>query len=282
MHLVQPRKNLSANTDRGPSPSLWSNCPWMAFLQNPQKGIAFHEDFELVGATSSAASAAVIGSQGRWAVYRYQGSTVVSGDVTGGAITIGSDDDNEGVALHSNAGAGLIATGGGRVWFECRLKHSTITDTKNGVFVGLMEGETPTTAQPLGTDGALADFNMIGWHRLEGDGDEMDFTYKADGQTAQSILTDGITAVSGAALSADTFVKVGFYFNRKHPTAQRIKLFVNGQVATTYVTGTQMDAATFPDDMQLSPVIGIMNATGTSPGTCTVDWIRVAFELDEG
>ena len=54
-----------------------------------------------------------------------------------------------------------------------------------------------------------------------------------------------------------------------------IQVYVNNLPCAAFLTSTNLQAATFPTGF-MGPCMAIMNATGSSPPTLTIDWIRVA------
>lgn len=249
-----------------PSPAIWGGFPSnLALADDPSIGFLFHEDFRAFPKNATNTTLPVM----NWNVFLSDGATMLSAGIANrSAINLLSDGDNEGAIFVLGSASIQVTRGSKRkVAFETRFKSSTIADTKHGIFAGLHEDLIPTATSVLAADGTLTDENFIGFHRLEGDGDKIDIVYKADGQTQQS-FTDALTLV------ADTFVKVGFYFDGD----DTLKFYLNGAEYTTARLGaTALTAATFPSDVNLTPVFGMLNATASSPGSATFDWIRFGW-----
>ena len=111
---------------------------------------------------------------------------------------------------------------------------------------------------------AMADDNWVGFQRVVADGDMFDTTYKANTVTQVVVKADAITNV------ADTFVKLGMYFD-----GTRLYFYKNGLVlpdskAITTVLGTD-----FPSDVNLGACVGLFSGDG-SDATMTLDWVRAA------
>lgn len=262
-----------ADTGEGPSEAIWKHIPRGEILENPQKGIYLFDDFHDLPAHGSTASGVVSGALGRYSHYIYQGGGITGGNLTGGVggvAVFASDGDNEGAAIGPQVGGFNLAAAKGKFAYEARVKFSTIADTKFGAFLGLLEGGAIAAGVPLATDGTLADKNFIGFHRLEGDGDQLDFVWKADGVTQVSHITDAIELV------ADTWIKIGFLFEPVAVDARKITILKNGVPLSTFVTTALMAAAAFPSDIALGPAIATMNATGSTPGNMSVDWHSAA------
>ena len=158
--------------------------------------------------------------------------------------------------------------------FECRLAVSAITAAKWSVAVGLGQADMITTDLLfVDTTGALADKAFVGFNKLLAEAGVFDGAYKAVGQTYQ----DGATKTKLNALHtavAATYVKLGFRYSASPKTLQ---FFVNGNVpggniSPAKLTATELDAATFPDDVFLAPYIGIKAVAGDLALTTSVDW----------
>ena len=135
---------------------------------------------------------------------------------------------------------------------------------KEGHRVGLIGAATLSATVPIAADGTLADINLVGFHRLEGDGDQIDFVYKADGVTQVTVASD----ILSTALVADTAVRLGFHY--EEDTAL-LTFYVNGTPSATTKTIPSDTGTDFPADVLLSPCMAVLNATGTTPGASRMD-----------
>lgn len=165
--------------------------------------------------------------------------------------------------------------------FETRLNVSAITAARWSWAVGLGEVSMGATdGLFVDSTGALADKNFLGFCHLQAEGAAVDASYKADGQTFQ----DGATKTklnALATLEANTYVKLGFRYKAVPKT---VEFFVNGVLAGTgavpaRLTAAEIDAATFPDDVLLAPIIGIKDIAGNAALNMKVDWIACAQML---
>ncbi len=268
LNLLNPSYRGAA---RGPlgSGSIWGDLP----RDTGASGKGWHDftDFKELPAHTSTSGGSFTGMLGRWHAYLDQGATITN--PTGGAvdagIVVGSDGDNECATLITR-GKAMMAHTSPKLYFEGELETSTIADTKHGFFFGLTQWGLAATDVLLADDGTLADRNLFGFHRLEGDGDKLDLVCKADGQTAQTLIADAITLV------AATSIRVGFKLIPINPIAKRIVVYADGVPLTSFVTTTVMAAATFPSDINMGFGLCVNNATGSTPGTTTFKWIRAA------
>lgn len=264
--MLLDNPSFTQSTDRGYSPGLWNDAPSIQALRNnPTLGWFFDLD---CGAFRTAAN--VNAAEAYWAqgckVFGSDGAVIAAADERGGAITLSSDGDNEGVSIGQMIYPFQIDRALGKVWFECRLKTSTIADTKHGFFVGLIDSSALSATVPIAANGTLADENFVGFHRLEGDGDYVDTVYKADGVTQVTVASDA------QVLVADTYIKLGFKFD---PSDNVLRFFVNGTQLTTTKTIPTADGTDFPNDVRLGFVFALLNATGTTPGSTTISMARV-------
>ena len=150
--------------------------------------------------------------------------------------------------------------------FEVRFKKGSIGDNATSCFLGLGKPDI------MGNDGMTDDTavmkndDFIGFHCKADDGDSLDFSFKATGQTVQ----DHIEGVH--TLVADTFVKAGFVYDPAAPADRRIKVYIDNVEKSTYVTETQVDAATFPEAEFMTFLAGVMNNDGSTSGELAIDW----------
>lgn len=304
VNTIDFARNLTVNTDRGPTEGIWGNCPITLLQEEPDQGYIFFDDFVMSGSNTSATGAAVLGSWGQWATYLYQGATITDGALEGGVIVIGSDGDNEGVALSASAGAFRLVTTSTKalnqkLWFEASVAISTIATTKGDMFVGLadsfLSSGLPQVAWPIQTtDNTLfANMNAIGFHK-KGNATDWSFVYQLSGSAAvypTNLTTLTATVTPAQTLAATTFVKLGFLFDPLAPTRQvasastgqtagqikrpLVRIFVNGLELPAFLTSDNLGGAAFPTGF-MAPTIGIMNQTGSTPPTMSIDWIRAA------
>lgn len=158
--------------------------------------------------------------------------------------------------------------------FECCLAVSAITAAKWNIAVGLGQADMITTDCVFTDSDALADKNFCGFVKLVGEGGDWDGAYKADGQTYQDGATKTkLNALATFTASATTYVKLGLRY-RAHP--KTLEWYVDGaalnSVTPARLTATELDAATFPDDSFMAPIIGIKDSAGNAALTVNVDW----------
>lgn len=157
--------------------------------------------------------------------------------------------------------------------FECRFSLSAITAAKWDIGVGLGEVGMGATDALFGDTSGLADKNFLGFVHLAAEGAAFDGAYKADGQTYQ----DGATKTKLNALAtlvADTYIKLGFRY-RAHP--KTVEWYVDnalpgGNITPARLTTAEVDAATFPDDVFMAPIIGIKDQVGDTALNLKMDW----------
>lgn len=276
MNPVRHKQNLSsadASTNRRCSPNIWADCPWLEMLQCPGVGVTFFDDFMYppVLVTPTITTQANYG--GGWKAFGSSGGTIISDGSRGGGLVLTESDDNEGFGLATIALPFKIIRGDGAFWFECRMKTNTITDTEHGFFVGLLDSATLSATVPIAAAGTLADENFVGFHRLEGDGDQLDTVYKADGVTQVSVQTDALAATPvSSALVADTYFKIGMKYD---PVTFEFSWYYNNLKLSSTKTVPSAAGTDFPNDVNMGLVIAALCASNND-AIITVDWIRAA------
>lgn len=260
-------------TDRGPSPGLWSDAPTITELRdNPTLGWFVDDDFCLAGLPPDA-SALTVGN--------YRQSTATSSPiairdagVAGGAYLFGADGDNEQAILQSAVTSFFIqrstaATlyGGGKLWFEARMKINVITALTCDFFLGLMDNTVISSTVPLSAAGVLSTtVNGIGFLRGEGasaDSGVVDTVHIANSGTVVTTKAAAVTLV------ADTFVKLGFVYD---PVLFTVTYYKNGVALADTTSCPTTVGTTFPNDVAMSPILACVN--GSTKGTATLDWWR--------
>ena len=280
MKVVLPRGNLatSDDTDRMHSRAIWQDCPWEDIRAGVVNGAAIDDDFTSFNITPPTTEGNWAAERG-YAMFSSTGGTAanLSATTLGGVLAIGSDGDNEGASLRTVSTPFQISVSHYKLWFEARVKSSTITDTKHGFFLGLIEDVALTATVPIAAAGTLSDNNFVGFHRLEGDGDQIDTVYKANGVTQVTVQADALNT----ALVADTYTKLGMVFEHRasiyHPGTKFVLTFYqNGRRLSTTKTIPSAAGTDFPNDVALGLAFAVLNATGTTPGTSSIDWWRCA------
>lgn len=272
---IQYAGNLgAAQTDRGWSRGVWHDCPIQAIRDGELPGEIFEFDFNTLPKTPATAE----GNFGLFSQFSDTGGTITA-DADGG-WALGSDGDNEGASIRARAVPFRISRSYKKLWFEAMVKTTTIADTKHGIFCGLIQDVALTATVPITAAGALADTNLVGFQRLEGDGDFFDTVYKADGVTAVTVGTDA------QAIVADTLVKLGMKFTPEtDPIIQdpnfsslgkfNLKFFGNGLPLSSYKQIPSAAGSDFPNDINMGFVFAVLNATASTPGTSTIMRARV-------
>lgn len=205
-------------------------------------------------------------------------ATIATGLGKTGGMTFASDGDNEGISIRQVQAPFKLARASKRLAFEVVLSTSTITDTKHGFLVGLSEATAQTVTDPITALGAIADRNLVGFHRLEADGDKLDIVYKANGVTQVTLAADAID------LAVDTDVRLGITYDNLRPDFNLGESYIcrfwkNGRVISSgYKKIPNTDGDDFPNDVSLCFFFALMNATGSTPGNTTLRRVRIAQE----
>lgn len=257
---------------RGPSPAIFGDVAKLAADAAMGKCVFLFDDFiKQVSHANALAS-------GHYYTYQDTGVTISSlagpADLDNalGVIRIaGNDADNdEGHIQFTSEVFGIdnADSGNPTVLFEARVRKASIADNAAAFFLGLVDG--PVAADHLIDDtGVLGDFAALGLRVLQDNGEELDCVYKASGQTQQENLANAATLV------ANTWVKLGFAYRPQALPAKKITWYVNGAPLATFVTETQIDAATFPEGEALAAAF--LTKVGTAAeSTLDIDWVCCA------
>jgi len=252
-------------TNRGNSATIWYDCPWLEIFSGTVDGTLLYDNFDTGGLITAPTTIAALGGGVPWSGFSSGASQVTHDDASG--IVLAETTVNEATNIFQNQHPFFISSTSGGLWFEARIKLSHTATTENSWFVGLMDTTTTTATVPLTATGALADANLIGFHKPEANTTAFDASHKADGQTVVEDNSDIGTIV------AATYFKVGFKHNAD---TDLVSYYVDGvEQANTVSSAT---ATTFPNAAgdALGVVIALAVGAAESDNTLTCDWIRVA------
>jgi hypothetical protein len=235
-----------SQSTNGPSYEIWHDCPVAEIHQDPAVGYGHFDDFVHCPTLSAGA-----GDSLNYLAYGDTGVTIkAQAGVSGGVAEVaGNDADNDESVLSTGAPAFVVsdtASAARKLWYECRIKKASIANNACALFNGLAwdHGDGVSVAKTIcltDDDANLGAFSFLGFHVDQADGDAIDFVVKAEGG-AQTVIKAGV-----AVPEADTWIKLGFKYDPDEVTSKRIKIYVDNVLQSTFVTGTQIAAATFPD-----------------------------------
>ncbi len=195
--------------------------------------------------------------------------TGIAADEVGGLVLHGTTTQ-EGIvlglhtALNTSGPIGALIAGN-RVWWEARLKISSITTQEVTLFVGLLPAAKVAT--PVSTVFATAGSVMAAI-------DHIGFMKIAAGTTAiKTVHGNGTATVLNATagvFAADTYTKLGMYWDGANAT-----FYQDGVALTTQLA---LGATQFPAGANLAWHLAFMVGSGASDDTATLDWVRIAFD----
>lgn len=247
----------------GPSWNIWHDCPVLEIKDDPGIGYGFHEDFNHFGAPGTLTT---IKEFDGYTVFAGATGLIVNTEVLGGELNILTSASNEATVVGKDPVYNITSLGGA-LWFEGRVKVSTVTTNLLGFFVGLMDTTAYTATVPLTATSALADVNLVGFHRPEANTTAFDTSYKADGITAVEVNSDVGTLV------ADTYVKVGFKFTPSDAGTATLRFYIDNVEQATKKTIPDATGTDFPSDVRMGPVFAVQGVS-TPDHSMTVDWWR--------
>lgn len=278
MNTITHRLDRTSHTGRGPSPALWADCPVKDLLEDPGLGVYEFHDFISGGLiTAPTTHAALVGLpisgfSSSASQISYGNPTFTAATEERGTLVLAETTTRESTAIRSDVVPYRLSANFGKLWFECRLRISTVATNEMSFFAGLFEDETLTVDVPVIAAGAdthlVADKNLVGFKKPVADTTTFDFVYRADGQTAV-VSHDGL-----GTLAAATCIKLGFKFD---PADQnRITVFVDNVAQNDKITVPDNTGTSFPADVPLGWVVGMSVGTAASDNTLILDWVRVA------
>lgn len=273
-------KSLQTSSTRMFSPLIWADCPAHELQNGLKDGFLYFDD--LLGRNTQAANVAAASTtlQDPWCAFTgaTAGSTVSAGvntdtSVAGGEVgtmLLNCTTTQEGVvaglhtSLNTAAPIGALAAAN-RVWWECRMKISSITTQEISFFAGLLpvaKIATPVSTVFATAGSVMAAIDHIGFHKI------------AAGTTAiKTVHGDGTATVLNATagvIAADTYTKLGMYWNGATAT-----FYQDGAALTTTLA---LGATQFPAGANLAWHLAMMDGSGASDNIVTLDWIRIAYE----
>jgi hypothetical protein len=267
-----------AASTRGLSPRVWGKARNQMLTPDGANAFMTGDDFTefsgMIPAISGAtAYPSVVSGDGRYLGYFDTGTTTSNAlrltGVTGGVcrLTTGATDNH--LTILNSGDLGIIsdtAADAKLTIFEARIRLATEV-AAGSMFVGLA---TPTLCTADGglianAGGLIATGGGIGFMVKEDEPAEIDFVYQAASQ-AETVVIDTLqTAV------ADTWYKLGFVYDPLAPTSKRITCYLDNVEQSTYVTGTNIAAATFPDAEYLGAHMAAMSE-GAAAKLVDIDW----------
>jgi len=276
---------------RGPSPIIWNDCPVVAFLKDPGKGIHQFDDFrnsivlkETASGTDFTSGVGRIAGDIPWYIYAEQdklSNVVVQADDTGViALTLGDTaDDNTVITSGSNTIGQWRSPKEGetkKFWFETRIKVNTITTGDMSTFIGLIQPGQAADGTPLGAAPAApnSSADYIGFFIAEADGDDLTIVYNEAGAGTAQSSTGQIT------LAADTWVRVGMKLVHDGSSIH-MRFYADGvDLGDDVAVDISASDANWPGDTNMDILYAItFGAGGATADNLKIDWVRVAQEF---
>lgn len=253
------------NASRGPSASIWASCPWSAIVNADVAGTYLWDDFDVGGLMTAPTTIAALGGGRPWSGFSSTGSQVTYDDSSG--IVLAETTEDEATNIFQEQHPFNISRSHKSLWLESRIKLSHTATTENSWFVGLMDTTATTAAVPLTATGALADVNLVGFHKPEANTTAYDTSYKANTVTAVEVNSDV------GAITAATYFKVGFKYDAD---TYKLSFYIDGVKQATEKTIPSAAGTDFPNDVALGAVVALAVGAGASDNTLTCDWFRAA------
>ena len=254
-------RHKSDTAGRGLS-GFWADCPVDSLQSNNNLGYFFQDDFLNLSQHISDQDTQTYSSYIDTGVTLKQLATEV-----GGVLQVaGNDADNDEGSLTTGgnaAGMVKIATSSGsstKLWFEARLKNVTsVAANRLAFFIGLAEEGLAAANTLVDDTGAVADKDYVGFRVLHADGDGLDAVYNTSGGGGETVHKE-----SASTLVADTYVKVGLYYD-----GTKVYFYVDGSVVDA--DGVAYSATNVPDGEELALLLAT-KVGAASETKLNLDW----------
>ena len=271
---IQYGSQIAADTRSGPSPSIWGNCPWLEIVTQMAEGVGgtcWYDDFTNLGTITNPTADAQVAKGSPLFGFGSSGSTITKGTDDELILTSAATQDLGGSISMGNDPY-VISNVSGELWFEARIRTSTITTLERPFIIGLSSYVASAITVPLiAAGGGLkdnADTDFVGFQRVEADTTTYDTTHKA-GAVTQVIHDNGV-----GALAVNTYVKLGMHFNIVGD--KKVHFYTNGVEHPTAHTVIDALGTSFPSDVGLRLIYAYINGSGAAAATSSIDWWRVA------
>lgn len=255
----------TADTSLGLSTGLWADCPFEDIRSGHTNGIIVDDDFLVGGAITAVTSdATLVGLP--YMGFNSSGGTHTQPDVTGGALALTEATANEGNFVRSIVRPFQISSQLGDLWFEARVKVSSITNV--GMIVGLWDNTACTVDIPLSAADPpimATTGNFVGFRMPEGAGTVIG-SYDAD-DAGQTVDAEVVVNSACGTMVADTYAKLGLRFNRR---TGLLTWYFNGVPCANTKSVPNATGTDFPADVRLGLIFG-QKLVASSAGVSTID-----------
>ena len=263
---------------RGPSQTIWSNCPVLEFIEDPNRGVYLFDDFLDYGVNPD--------GYGRPDNDLTGSSSTLTSPATfnGGLLRITNSGTADYVANIATSAMGTFSQlDQSRLWWEIRTMVNSVTNL-HSKFWGLVDTALwPTiSGWTAGTPAVLSQSNYYaGFYTISNAPSTLLFHWKNG---------DAGTSISLGTILASTWYKLGGYYDGKFLyiymdglEVARIKDLPESTASystnqgASWTTGT-----TFPSTRMWGLGVGaIAGNAGTAAVQVNVDWWRFAREMNE-
>lgn len=230
----------TVDSNYGPSPAIWHDCPIGEIRTRPAKGIILEDFFNDLPLAPTLTTQA---AYGKYKAFASSGSginrvrAINSVALEGGAVKFNLNADEDcvslGQAYESFLLSGLTSTQG-KFWFEAEIAVKSIAAHAGCFFLGLAENSlfTLSGTVPFNDDDAISNAGaMIGFHTIENGVGVVD-TVVSDRATSFT----NIGAGEGGTMAAYTFTKLGFVVDPYEAAARRVVFYKGGTECATKIS----------------------------------------------
>lgn len=267
--------------NRGPSVALWGDLSKLEDDKNAGKCQYSFEDFTGWSTHTVNTNANIIGSTGAWKVQADAGVLVNpvanSVDLANGEhgvlVIQDADADNDEAYLSRVVDCFRFdLTYGYKLFYEARIKVETV-NTGIALLLGFALNSTIAAGMLADdTTGIVSTASVVGFHVPDATGTAIQTIFQKASQTKQ------VVSATAGTLVSNTWIKLGLLYDPFTGSGKALRYFIDGIELPDYGTAAQVAAATFPDDVNVTPFFGF-KIDGTANLDGFVDWIIAAQYL---
>lgn len=243
------------------SPRIWSKVLTQMGGPVGENSYWLYEDFRNFGLTTAVGTnvGRYCGDAGLWYSFEDTGasiSQIATSDK--GVISMATDaEDNQEASIVSCGNTGVLGsiTSGSLKMQACEFRFRVPQIVTQNLFLGMAEEGLAVTDGIIDDSGDHTSKDMIGFSVNEDAASTLVFSYRKAGQTEQFPIT------SLATLVADTWYNVGWLVDPDAPPSKALSVYLQNAEQTTYVTATNISAATFPSGEEMAIYAVVKNVT---------------------
>lgn len=274
--ILKGNRSAAVNSGYAYSPNVWSDCPWDSIRDGTVPAVFTDWKFDK---NMLMPTITTIITVGEYLAFASSGFTFAQADFPGGGLVAKSTTADDGFSLTTSCAPYRLSNLGscGDFWLEGRISLGLLTTLESSFLLGLMDTTAQTAISPIAADGALADVNLVGFHKPAANTTKIDTTYKANTVTAVEVNSDVGTLVAAPLVAARTIstydtghIKLGM---KCLASDRKLRFYIDGIECANTKTISGSAGTDFPSDVALRPVWANVCAAGDTQ-EFSIQWLR--------